>query len=187
MHLCGRRPNTSRTWSTPPECGLGCASNKRHTPFASPRRSSSSPPFLLGLSAVKSSPSSSMTAIPPVIQLERPGSPWPSSSALTLRIECHLVCQPPRCALPHALPVPRSWVHVSLSTPTPTDLLPSCLRLLLRHRRVLLPLACLLALPLPIDVPRHVLLGHPWRSGLTAILGKEWEARVPCRSSISSR
>src|SRR6266702_3668220 len=157
MHLCGHRPNTSHTWSTPPECGLGCASNKRHTPFASPHGSSSSLPFPLGSSAAKSLPSSLMTAIPPVVQLERPGSPWPSSSALTLRIECHLVCQPPPCALPHALPVPQSWVHASLSTPTPTDLLPSCL--LLRSRRVLSPLACLLALPLLVDVSRHSLLG----------------------------
>src|SRR6266702_5542099 len=135
MHLCGHRPNTSRTWSTPPECGLGCASNKHHTPFAFLRGSSSSPPFPLGSSAVKSSPSSSVTAIPPVVLIERPSSPWPSSSALTLQTECHLVCYPPPCALPHALPVPRSWVHASLSTPTPTDLLPSCL--LLRCRRVL--------------------------------------------------
>src|SRR6266568_8609524 len=108
MHLCGRRPNTSRTWSTPPECGLGCASNKRHTPFASPRGSSSSLPFPLGSSAARSLLLTSAVAIPPVVQLERPGSPWPSSSALTLQIECHLVCQPPRCALPPALPVPLS-------------------------------------------------------------------------------
>src|SRR6266581_3738726 len=135
MHLCGRRPNTSHTWSTPPECGLGCASNKRHTPFAFLRGSSSSPPFLLGSSAVRSSLLSSAVAIPPVVQLERPGSPWPSSSALTLRTECHLVCQPPPCALPPASLVPQSWVPASLSTPTPTDPPLSSRHLLLLRRR----------------------------------------------------
>src|SRR6266571_8971317 len=129
----------------------------RHTPSVCLRGSSSSLPFPLGSSVARSSLLSSAVAIPPVVQLERPSSPWPSSSALTLRTECHLVCQPPPCALPHALPVPQSWVHASLSTPTPTDPLPSCLRVLLRCRRVLSHLAsCQWSGPLvPINVLRH--------------------------------
>src|SRR6266702_8365493 len=107
-----------------------------HTPSVCLRGSSSILPFLPGSSAATSSPSSSMTAIPPVVQLERSGSPWPSSSAPTLRSECHLVCQPPRCALPHALPILQSWVHASLSTPTPMGpLLSSLWHLLFRRRR----------------------------------------------------
>src|SRR6266702_5514915 len=108
MRPCCCRPSTSRTWDTPPECGLGCTANKRHTPFASPRGSSSSPPFLLGSSATKSWPASSASATPLVVLTGRPGSPWPSLLALTLRIEYHLVCQPPQCALPPVLPVPLS-------------------------------------------------------------------------------